>query len=120
MAFVPLDPPIGYIPLRDPLLECFTEGGAVVSKDLFFSGHTASLAVTALMFRGQRFGKLLWAATFSVGLLVLVHHVHYTVDVLVAFPGAYLCHHAVALANRTRVAAVWRGSRAEPWPGTFA
>jgi PAP2 superfamily C-terminal len=109
MAFVPLDPPLGYIPLRDPLLECFTEGGAVVSKDLFFSGHTASLVVTALMFGRERIALVFWASTFAVALLVLVHHVHYTVDVLFAFPAAYLCNRAVVWANQTQWATALHG-----------
>ncbi|GAA4003436.1 hypothetical protein GCM10022408_13750 [Hymenobacter fastidiosus] len=82
---VPLDPPTGLLLLRDPLVDVFFYGGpAPITKDLFFSGHTATLFLLALAVppRGWRWSLL--AATAAVGALVLVQHAHYTYDVLAA------------------------------------
>ncbi|RYU77981.1 phosphatase PAP2-related protein [Hymenobacter persicinus] len=82
---LPLDPPAGLLLLHDPLVDRFFYGGpAPVTKDLFFSGHTATMFLLALAVRprGGRWALLL--ATLGVGALVLVQHTHYTYDVLAA------------------------------------
>ncbi len=43
MYFTPLEPPQDIIPLRDFILESTFYSGNVNLKDLFFSGHTASM-----------------------------------------------------------------------------
>lgn len=83
MAVVPLDPPPRMILLEDPFIAMF---GIVEAptRDLFFSGHTATLAVIAFCLprRGSRL--VFAAATAAMGAMVLIQHVHYTIDVLVA------------------------------------
>lgn len=84
LALLPLEPPIGLLPLRDPIIDTFIYVAAgPITKDLFFSGHTATVMLLALATEGARRHCLL-AATAAVGLLVLVQHVHYTYDVLAA------------------------------------
>ena len=58
-------------------------------RDLFFSGHTATMTLLALAGRG-RWRWVLGGLTVAVGLLVLVQRVHYSYDVLAApfFAGA--------------------------------
>ena len=93
LALLPLDPPAGLIPLRDPIIDTFIYVAAgPITKDLFFSGHTATVMLLALaMGPGQRRQWLL-AATTLVGLFVLVQHVHYTYDVVAAPVFAIGCY----------------------------
>jgi hypothetical protein len=84
LALLPLEPPVGLLPLRDPIIDTFIYVAAgPITKDLFFSGHTATVMLLALATEGAR-RRWLLAATAAVGLLVLVQHVHYTYDVLAA------------------------------------
>ncbi len=90
MAVTPLEPPPEIIPLRDPVVELATSGAAL-TRDLFFSGHTATVLLLAFAAprRGQR--ALLAVAGAAVALLTVRQHAHYVVDVLVAPFVAYGC-----------------------------
>ena len=84
MALVTLDAPPGFVPLADTFTQLFYPGTEPFEKDLFFSGHTATLWLMALI-ATTRAGRL-WSgfATLAVGVLVVVQHAHYTIDVLAA------------------------------------
>lgn len=84
MAMVTLDPPPGLLPLQDPISTFFYPDRLPFSKDLFFSGHTATVFLLHLAFPKGLGRSLLLVATVLVGLAVLVQHVHWTVDVLAA------------------------------------
>lgn len=84
IALVPLDPPAGLIGLKDPLSNFFY-GPKFVTKDLFFSGHTSTMFLLFLCLPGRADRWLALAVTFSVAFLLLVQHVHYTIDVLGGF-----------------------------------
>lgn len=86
---VPLDPPVNMILLKDPLVEMIGTQGVVVTRDLFFSGHTATFFLTAYFARGLRLKVILSAGVLLVGLCVIAQHVHYTVDVFAAPVFAY-------------------------------
>lgn len=45
----PLEPPAGIIPLHDPIIERLAYGGTPLLKDLFFSGHVATLSILAMV-----------------------------------------------------------------------
>ncbi|MDH3251922.1 MAG: sphingomyelin synthase family protein, partial [Ignavibacteria bacterium] len=83
MYVLPLDPPEGMIILRDPVVEVFGPG-AVLTRDLFFSGHTGTLFILFLTARMTALRLLFGIATLTVAVLLLWQHVHYTVDVLAA------------------------------------
>ena len=83
MYALPLDPPEGLIILRDPLVEVFGPG-AVLTRDLFFSGHTATLFILFLTARTTLLRVMFISAMIIVAALLLWQHVHYTVDVLAA------------------------------------
>lgn len=85
---VPLDPPVGLIPLVDPLSNAFY-GKTYITKDLFYSGHTSTIFLMFLCFRRRRDRLLALVGSLLVGSLLLVQHVHYTVDVLGAFVFTY-------------------------------
>jgi membrane-associated phospholipid phosphatase len=53
-----------------------------VTKDLFFSGHTSSVFLLFLTIPGRTDKRLALLATAVVAFLLLVQHVHYTLDVL--------------------------------------
>lgn len=62
--------------------------------DMFFSGHTGAPFLMALIFwqnRALRYLFLLWSVFF--GAVVLLGHLHYTIDVLAAFFITYGIYH---------------------------
>ena len=83
MVVTPLEAPPGMIVLRDPLVQVFGTGQPL-TRDLFFSGHTSTMCLLALVAPGPRTRAFFLVCTVVVGSCVLWQHVHYTVDVLVA------------------------------------
>lgn len=95
---LPLEPPTTLIILHDPVMDrIFKVTTQPIVRDLFFSGHTATMALLVLLARG-RWRWALALATAAVGTLVLVQRVHYSYDVLAAPFFAWL---AYWLASRT-------------------
>jgi PAP2 superfamily C-terminal len=84
MEAVTLEPPMRIIPLVDPITAVFYPGSTPFLKDLFFSGHTATLALMVFLSRGGTARWAMIAATIAIGALVVVQHVHWTADVLAA------------------------------------
>lgn len=83
MYVTPLDPPPGMIPLNDPLVRLFGPG-KLLTKDLFFSGHTSTLFLLGLAVAGWRSRAFFLSSAAAVAACVLEQHVHYTIDVLAA------------------------------------
>ena len=84
----PLDPPVGLIPLVDPLSNAFY-GKTYITKDLFYSGHTSSIFLMFLCLRRRWDRIIAFVGSLIVGFLLLVQHVHYTIDVVRAFVFSY-------------------------------
>jgi len=83
----PLAPPLTTIPLNDPLISLFVGGHNVPQKDLFFSGHTATLFLVAFSADYLNLQRFKWAIFFTatlVGSLLILQHVHFSIDVLIA------------------------------------
>ena len=84
---------IGPFPTRSKfdlngLMQSFTFGG-----DLFFSGHTGSPFLLALMFwKEPRLRVTFLVATALFGTAVLLGHLHYSIDVFAAFFISYGIH----------------------------
>jgi len=83
MSIVPLEPPTGLVPLADPILAPFYHHNQV-TKDLFFSGHTSSVFLIHLILKKKWEKLFALSATILVGILLLVQHIHYTIDVVMA------------------------------------
>jgi hypothetical protein len=90
---LPLEPPANLIPLRDPISNLFYGGkDAFITKDLFFSGHTSTQFLIFLCLSKKSDKWLALIASFAIGIMVLIQHVHYTMDVLAAPPLTYLVY----------------------------
>jgi len=67
----------------------FTFGG-----DLFFSGHTGLAFLMALLFWKNKFLRYVFMSyTIFIGIIVLLGHYHYSIDVLAAFFITYTIFH---------------------------
>lgn len=90
MYLLPLDPPAGMITLVDPIYSLGP--GNIVTKDLFFSGHTSLLCLLALTARDPRLKRLFLTCVPIMAALLLVQHCHYAIDILAAPFFAYTCY----------------------------
>jgi len=91
MYLLPLEPPANMIILNDPLVEFFGTGQAL-TKDLFFSGHTATLFILFLVSEKKIIKTVFLISTIAVAIAVLLQHVHYSIDVLAAVFFTYACY----------------------------
>ena len=96
MFLMPLNPPQGMILLNDPLVQFFGTG-QILTKDLFFSGHTATIFLFYLVSEKRGYRIFFLLATILVGVSVLLQHVHYTIDVVSAPFFAYVSYRIVYL-----------------------
>ena len=83
MFVMPLNPPDNIIILNDPFVEYFGTG-QMLTKDLFFSGHTATIFLFFLVSKNKFLKRLFLIFTISVGFALLVQHVHYSIDIFAA------------------------------------
>ena len=83
MYLTPFDAPEKILLLNDPFVQLFGEGD-ILTKDLFFSGHTGTSFLLVLLCDNKKLKYIFLTATILVGTAVLMQHVHYTVDVFAA------------------------------------
>lgn len=90
ITLFPLNPPVGYIPLREPFVSLFTTNGRIISRDLFFSGHMSTILSILFATHKVWIRRYLILCASMIGMMILLQHVHYTIDVVVAVPMTYL------------------------------
>ncbi len=83
IGLISLNPPAGLIPLADPITNQFY-GEHYITHDLFFSGHTTTVFLIFLCLKKKWDRVYALFSSILLGILLLVQHVHYTVDVLAA------------------------------------
>ncbi|HEY4477149.1 MAG TPA: phosphatase PAP2-related protein [Candidatus Paceibacterota bacterium] len=75
--------------INSSFLDKFSFGG-----DLFFSGHTGLPFLMALVFWEKLYLRILFiASSVFIGVVVLMAHLHYSIDVLAAFFITYTIFH---------------------------
>ena len=93
ISLFPLNPPLGLIVLNDPIANIAYGGnGIFITKDLFYSGHTGNMFLFFLCLQRKWDKIIALAASFLVGILVLVQHIHYSIDVIAAFIFTYFIY----------------------------
>lgn len=95
LYLVPLEPSNEMIPLRDPLVDYFIYKDQMISKDLFFSGHVSTVFLAVLMVKGFWQKTVLLIATIAIAVMILVQHVHYTIDIIAAPIFTFACYYVV-------------------------
>lgn len=90
ITLVPLNPPADIIDLADPCSIFFYRSN-VITKDLFFSGHTATMFLGALCLEKKNDKIIAFIATVVIAVLLLIQHVHYTADILAAPVFTWFC-----------------------------
>lgn len=88
MYLLPMEAPPGIIILVDPFIGAIA-GSDSLTKDLFFSGHTSTMFLLALAAPRGLWKAVFMIGTVAVGALVVLQHVHYSIDVVAAFFFAY-------------------------------
>lgn len=95
---IALNPPVGLVDLHDPLAELFIYGENIaITKDLFFSGHTATMVFVCFFLPRVLERKIAFVLTLVLVMLLLFQHVHYSLDILAAPLATFI---AIKLAKR--------------------
>ena len=92
LFFVPLEPPSNIIPLHDEFLTNTFYAGSQNLKDLFFSGHAATLFLFYFFATNKILKYVFLVAAISVSIGVVMQHVHYSYDVIAAPIFAYIAY----------------------------
>ena len=99
MYSIPLEAPATILPLIDPMVSEIGVG-KLMTKDLFFSGHTATIYIMYLVSQRKGYRIFFLTATILIGIAVTIQHVHYSVDVIAAPFFGYGVYRIVSLLNK--------------------
>ena len=89
LYFVELDADPSMITLKDPFLNTFMyqineETGTYNQHDLFFSGHTANLFITSMLYQNKKLKYFFLVITFFTATFLVLQKAHYSIDVIFA------------------------------------
>jgi hypothetical protein len=99
IGLISLNPPVGLIPLADPITNLFY-GAHYITHDLFFSGHTTTVFLVFLCLKKKSDRMYALFATILLAILLLIQHVHYTIDVLAAPLFTYIVYRFVLMFSK--------------------
>jgi hypothetical protein len=91
IGVLPLCEPNDAIPLNDPFLNNVFYPNGYSPYDLFFSGHVATLFLLSRI-EQHKIRYLFLGLSVVLGILVILQKTHYTIDVLGAYPIAYVLY----------------------------
>jgi hypothetical protein len=91
LFLLPLDPPPGMIPFLDPFIQ-IPGAHPVFTRDLFFSWQIAVLAIFAFTAQWRDLKIIFSCVAVAVAVLLLLQHVHYTIDLVAAPCFAYVAY----------------------------
>jgi hypothetical protein len=92
MYIFTIEAPEGIIPLKDPFLALFIYNQPEFVKDLFFSGHVSTMITLAVTEPRKRNKIIYYIIALIIAVLLLIQHVHYTLDVVFAPFFTYLLY----------------------------
>lgn len=115
LFLLPLQPPPGIIPLIDPLIQ-WPGTHPILTRDLFFSGHVAALALFALTAQWKDMKIIFSSAAAVVSILLLLQHTHYTIDIVAAPCFAYVAYGIAKWLTVVEVSAPPAGTRTDTPP----
>ena len=98
LYLIPLNPPSDMIPLIDPIVQNIGTG-QLLTKDLFFSGHTALMFLLFLSARNKKLKVSFFICFIIIAIALLIQHVHYTIDVVSAPFFTYTSYRFVVLSK---------------------
>jgi hypothetical protein len=82
--------PVGIIELKDPIASMVYKSG-FVTRDLFYSGHVSFVFLIYLCSKNRVDKYYVLLAAVFIGILVLIQHVHYVIDVISAPFFSFVC-----------------------------
>ena len=77
----PMEPPQGLVILTDHVNEDLFYSNTVITKDLFFSGHTTTIFILYLAVRNPLLKALFLCLTVVIAVMLLIQHIHYSIDI---------------------------------------
>ena len=99
LYLTPLNAPGNMIPLIDPIVNNFGTG-QLLTKDLFFSGHTATMFFLFLVSENKKIKLIFLLGFVIIAIAVLLQHVHYTIDVIAAPFFTYTAFRIILLSRK--------------------
>ena len=100
LYLTPLNAPGNMIPLIDPIVNNFGTG-QLLTKDLFFSGHTATMFFLFLVSENKKIKLIFLLGFVIIAIAVLLQHVHYTIDVVAAPFFSYTAFRIILLSRKS-------------------
>lgn len=92
LTFINLEPPLMYVEFSDPILSSSTYEGIKITKDLFFSGHMVTAFCAYFAMPNRKIKILYLVASIVLALLLIIQHVHYTIDIVGAYVAVFLIY----------------------------
>ena len=110
--------PLATPPGKVPLLDIIAYAGHDVSRDLFFSGHTATLFIMLFVTRNRLLSLFFFLMLLVVVTLLLVGHQHYFLDIAVAPFFGYTSYRVSVQINQKIISLSAKNHRDEAAPGS--